>query len=173
MVCLNVLPNTIHTQFREWCWFSKAENYWLMTNNEIEKFRLNSNLKLLWKFDFVTQIHCYFIFIFTLFYFTILYWFCHISTWIQHGCTCVPNPEPPSQLPPHNISLGHSSAPAPSILHPASNLDWWFISWYYTCFNAILPNHPILSLSHRVQKTVETGAYSFFTSLSFASILFF
>ena len=25
---------------------------------------------------------------------------------------------------------------------------------YYTCFNAILPNHPTLSLSHRVQKTV-------------------
>ena len=24
-------------------------------------------------------------------YFTILYWFCHTSTWICHGCTCVPN----------------------------------------------------------------------------------
>ena len=23
---------------------------------------------------------------FTLFYFTILYWFCHTSTWIRHGC---------------------------------------------------------------------------------------
>ena len=29
-----------------------------------------------------------------------------------------------------------------------------FLIWYYTCFNAILPNHPTLSLSHRVQKTV-------------------
>ena len=29
-----------------------------------------------------------------------------------------------------------------------------FHIWYYTCFNAILPNHPTLSLSHRVQKTV-------------------
>ena len=29
-----------------------------------------------------------------------------------------------------------------------------FHMWYYTCFNAILTNHPILSLSHRVQKTV-------------------
>ena len=28
-----------------------------------------------------------------------------------------------------------------------------FHIWYYTCFNAILPNHPTLSLSHRVQKT--------------------
>ena len=32
-------------------------------------------------------------------------------------------------LPPHTISLGHPSASAPSILYPASNLDWWFISY--------------------------------------------
>ena len=37
-----------------------------------------------------------------------------------------------------------------------------FHIWYYTCFNAILPNHPTLSLSHRVQKTV------LYTSVSFA-----
>ena len=29
-----------------------------------------------------------------------------------------------------------------------------FHIWYYTCFNAILPNHPTLALSHRVQKSV-------------------
>ena len=52
-------------------------------------------------------------------YFTILYCFCHTSTWICHGCTCVSNPEPPSHLPPHTIPLGHPSAPAPSILYPA------------------------------------------------------
>ena len=34
----------------------------------------------------------------------------------------------PSHLPPHTISLGHPSAPAPSILYHASNLDWWFVS---------------------------------------------
>ena len=34
----------------------------------------------------------------------------------------------PSHLPPHPIPLGHPSAPAPSILYHASNLDWWFIS---------------------------------------------
>ena len=54
------------------------------------------------------------IFIFTLFYFTILYWFCHTLTWIHHGCTCVPKQEPLSHLPPHNISLGH----------PQSFFDW-------------------------------------------------
>ena len=67
--------------------------------------------------------------IFTLFCFTILYWFCHTLTWIHHRCTWVPNPEPPSHLRPHTISLGHPSAPAPSILYSASNLQWWFISY--------------------------------------------
>ena len=69
------------------------------------------------------------IFIFTLFYFTILYWFCHTLTWIHHGCTCVPKHEPPSHLPPHNISLGHPRAPAPSMLYPASDVDWRFNSY--------------------------------------------
>ena len=66
---------------------------------------------------------------FTIFCFTMLYWFCHKSTWICHGCTCVPYPEPASHLPPHTLSLGHPSAPAPSILYPASNLDWRFITY--------------------------------------------
>ena len=69
------------------------------------------------------------IFIFTLFYFTVLYLFCHTSTWIHHRCTRVPNPEPRCYPPPHTISLGHPRAPAPSILYPASNLDWRFISY--------------------------------------------
>ena len=60
-------------------------------------------------------------------YFTILYWFCHTLTWICHGCTHVPNPEPSSHLPPHTIPLGHPSASALSILYPASNLDWRFV----------------------------------------------
>ena len=38
--------------------------------------------------------------------------------------TCVPKHEPPSHLPPQNISLGHPHAPAPSMLHPASDIDW-------------------------------------------------
>ena len=67
-------------------------------------------------------------------YFTILYWFCHTSTWIHHRCTRAPHPEPPSHLPPCNIPPGHTNAPAPSILYPsilypASNLDWRFVSY--------------------------------------------
>ena len=67
-------------------------------------------------------------FIYLSFYFTILYWFCHTLTWILHECICVPHPEPPSYLPAHTIPLGHPSAPAPSTLYHASNLDWWFVS---------------------------------------------
>ena len=70
-----------------------------------------------------------FLIFFTLFCFTILYWVCHTSTWICHECIRVPHPEPPCHLPPHTITLGHPSAPAPSILYPASNLDWQFISY--------------------------------------------
>ena len=43
--------------------------------------------------------------------------------------TCVPHPELSSPLLPRTIPLGHLSAPAPSILYPASNLDWRFISY--------------------------------------------
>ena len=37
------------------------------------------------------------------------------------------NPSP-TYLPPHTIPLGHLSAPTPSFLYPALNLDWWFVS---------------------------------------------
>ena len=39
------------------------------------------------------------------FNFTILYWFCHISTWIRHRYTHIPHPEPSSLLPPRTIPL--------------------------------------------------------------------
>ena len=62
-------------------------------------------------------------------YSTKLYWFCHTSTCICHRYTCVPHPEPPSILTPRTIPLGHLSAPAPSILYHASNLDWRSVSY--------------------------------------------
>ena len=54
--------------------------------------------------------------------------FCHTFTWISHGCTCVPHPEPSFHLPPHPIPQGHPSAPILSTLSHASNLDWRSIS---------------------------------------------
>ena len=69
-------------------------------------------------------------FIFFLFSFIFISWrlitlqycsgFCHTLTWISHGFTCVPHPDPPSHLPPHPIPLGLPSAPALStcLMHP-------------------------------------------------------
>ena len=70
-----------------------------------------------------------FFIIIIIFYFTILYWFCHTSTCICHGCTRVTRPEPPSHLTPHTIPLCHPSAPTLGFLYPTSNLDWQFISY--------------------------------------------
>ena len=65
--------------------------------------------------------------------------FCRTLTWINRGCTCVPHPEPPSHLPPHPIPQGCPSAPAPSALSHASNLDWWSIShmiiYMFQCYS--------------------------------------
>ena len=49
------------------------------------------------------------------FNFTILYWFCHISTWIRHRYTRFPHPEPSSLLPPCAIPLAHPIAAAPNV----------------------------------------------------------
>ena len=78
-----------------------------------------------WRNDFFKN----FIIYLFIFYFTILYWFCHTLTWIHHGCTWVPNPDPRFHALPYIISLGHPSAPASSILYPVSNLDWRFVSY--------------------------------------------
>ena len=46
--------------------------------------------------------------------------FCHTLTWISHGFTCIPHPNPPSHLPLHTNPLGLPSAPGPStcFMHP-------------------------------------------------------
>ena len=50
-------------------------------------------------------------------YFTILYWFCHTSTWICHGCTRVPHPElPPASLPVPSLWSSQCTSPK----HPVS-----------------------------------------------------
>ena len=73
--------------------------------------------------------------------------FCHILTWIGHGCTCIPHPEPPFLLPPHPIPQGHPSAQALSTLSYASNLDWWSIShmiiYMFQCYS-LKSSHPCL-----------------------------
>ena len=46
--------------------------------------------------------------------------FCHTLTWISHGYTCIPHPDPCSHLPLHPIPLGLPSAPGLStcLMHP-------------------------------------------------------
>ena len=62
---------------------------------------------------------------------------------------------PPTSLPIPSLWVIPVHQPQAScILHRTWTGDS-FHTWYYTCFNAILPNHPpTLSHSHRVQKTV-------------------
>ena len=68
---------------------------------------------------------------------------------------------PPSSLPIPSLWVVPVHQPqASSIMHLTRTGDS-FHTWYYTCFNAILPNHPTLSLSHRVQKTVLYISVSF------------
>ena len=47
--------------------------------------------------------------------------FCHTFTWISHGCTCVPHPDPSSYLPPPPIPQGSSQCTSPK--HPVSCIE--------------------------------------------------
>ena len=80
----------------------------------------------------------------TLHYYSVFF---HTLTWISHRCTCVPHPDPASQLPPHPIPQGHPSAPALSTLSHASNLDWQSIShmviYIFQCYS-LKSSHPHL-----------------------------
>ena len=51
---------------------------------------------------------------------------------------------PLSHHPPYIISLGYPSAPAPSILYPVLNLDWWFISYMIHFLHVSMPFSQII-----------------------------
>ena len=87
----------------------------------------------------VSALRFFFLIFLLLFFFTLQY-----CIGIHHGCTRAPNPVPPSHLPPHTIPLGHPSAPAPSFLYPASNLDWRFVS--YMILYMVMPFSQIIPL---------------------------
>ena len=71
---------------------------------------------------------------------------------------------PPSSLPISSLWVVPVHQPqASSIAHRTWTGDSFHI-WYYTYFNAILPNHPTLSLSNRVQKTILYISVSFAVS---------
>ena len=74
-----------------------------------------------------------------LFYFTILYWFCHTLTCILHGCTRVPHPEPPSLYHPS----GSSQCTSPK--HPVSCIKPGLaFSFLYDIIHASMPLSQII-----------------------------
>ena len=71
---------------------------------------------------------------------------------------------PSSSLPVPSLWVVPVHQPQTSgIMHQTWTGDLFLIRCY-TCFNAILPNHPTLSLSRRVQKTVLYNCVSFVVS---------
>ena len=93
-----------------------------------------------------------------LFYFLILQYCIGFAIYQNESTTGIHvfpilNP-PPSSLPIPSLWVVPVHQPqASSIVHRTWTGNSFHI-WYYTCFNAIFTNHPTLSLSHRVQKTV-------------------
>ena len=85
-----------------------------------------------------------------------MYWFC---TMFVHMFPIL-NPPPTSVPLPSLWVIPVNQPQASCITHQNWTGDLFHI-WYYTCFNAILPNHPTLDLSHRVQKTVLYICVSF------------
>ena len=79
---------------------------------------------------------------------------------------------PPTYLPIPSLWVIPVHQPQAScIMHRTWTGDSFHI-WYYTCFNAIFPNHPTLALSHRVQKTVLYICVSFAVSHTGLSLPF-
>ena len=111
----------------------------------------------------------YFLFVcFYFFYFLILQYGIGFAIYRNESATGIHvfpilNP-PPSSLPIPSLWVVPLHQPqASSIVHQTWTGDSFHI-WYYTYFNIILPNHPTLSLSHRVQKTILYISVSFAVS---------
>ena len=88
------------------------------------------------------------------FFFSQFFIFLILKSLILSG---IPKHEPPSHLPPHIIPLGHPCAPAPSMLYPASDIDWRFDSYmrvYLLQCHSTKSSHPLpLPLSPKVRYT--------------------
>ena len=70
--------------------------------------------------------------------------FCHTMTWISHGFTCIPHPDPPSHLPVYPIPLGLPSAPGPTLFKEnvpvranfhISSYSFWKYQVPWSCFS--------------------------------------
>ena len=70
--------------------------------------------------------------------------FCHTLTWINHGVTCIPHPNPPSHLPLHPIPLGFPFYKFTVFNHTFGSQQIWNILWAFTVINyghVMMPNY--------------------------------
>ena len=147
----------------------KRANNWLKLSFQVNEYiwALNSSAKS------CTCIHaqllsCFFFSSVYLFiYFTLQYCIGFAIHW--HESTMGAHVFPILNLPPTSFPIPSlwvipvHQPRAPCIMHRTWTGDSFHI-WYYTCFNAIPPNHPTLALSHRDQKTVLYICVSFAVS---------
>ena len=84
--------------------------------------------------------------------------FCHTLTWISHGCTCVPHPDPPSPSHPSG------SSQCTSLEHPVPCIKRGLVIYFTydnihvsVLFSQIIPPSP----SPRVQESVLYTCVSF------------
>jgi len=123
---------------------------------KMEKCCFSDYIFFLFFFAYV-RLFFFLILLLLLFFFTLKYCICfgihqHESVTGVHMLPILNHP--PTSLPIPSLWVIPVHQPGAScILHRTWTGDL-FLIWYYTCFNAILPNHSTLSLSHRVQKTV-------------------
>ena len=76
-------------------------------------------------------------------YFTILYWFCHTSTWICHRYTRVPHPEPPSLYHPSGPSQCTSPKHPVSCINPGLVIHFIYDIIHVSMpFSQIIPHSP-------------------------------
>ena len=69
--------------------------------------------------------------------------FCHTSTWIHHGCTCIPHPDPSSHLPSLYHPSGSSQCTSPK--HPVSCIEPGLaIHFLYDIIHVSMPFSQIL-----------------------------
>ena len=105
-----------------------ANSCWIM--EKAKEFQKNIYFCFI---DYSKVFYFYFYFFRFLFllYFTLQYCIVFAIHWHEStmGVHEFPNPEAPSHLPPHIISLDLPRASAPNILYPVSNIDWRLVSY--------------------------------------------
>ena len=85
-------------------------------------------------------------------YFTILYWFCHTSTWIHHRHTRVPHPEPPpTSLPVPSLQVIPVHPPQDSYIEPGLVIHFLYDIIHVSMpFPQVIPPSPSPAESKRL-----------------------